>query len=219
MARGLVSAALFSVCLLSSNALAQTAVTAGATSNVAQAEARGAYAHGLAQQVLQVIKNPQYALNQKKQMLSVTFQRTMNMPWLAQRVAGPAWKGASPTQKQTFTNLYSQYLINSYLSALDEQVEQNLETIQIVNIKQEFEDAFVVQSQMNMRQGTHTMVDFVVQENAQGRHIIDIVVEGISMLHTHRAELGAMAQREGLGSVISKLERITQTPTTLSMRQ
>lgn len=205
---------------LASNAYAQP-YTAGTTSSAANTQDRVGYVQYIAQRVLAIVKTPEQTLSQKKHLLEQEFLRTVNTQWRARHVAGKTWDSASPNQQQHYTQLYARYLINTYMSALNEQTEKNLVDITIMGIDEDYDDAFMVHTKMVMTNGSNTAVDFVVQEAAGQRHIIDIVLSGVSMLRTHRAELGDLAASKGMDGTIARLEQIVNAPApiTLSMRE
>lgn len=180
---------------------------------VVQAQAvvqtREAFTANVAGQVLNIIHNPNTTLSSKKAMLENTFMQVVDLPWIAQFVAGKSWGTANDTQRKRFTALYAKYLTGTYLAGLDEKSVNSLQDIKVTNIEDAFDDAFIVQTQMVMAQGDNVKVDYLVRERDGSRKVIDITLQGVSLLRSHRQELGAMAEAKGMDAVIAALQEKT----------
>lgn len=182
----------------------------------AGAPTRQAYVNDVVQRVLNIVQDPAQPHSQKKSLLEREFVRTVDTRWIAEHVAGEAWKQASTQEQNAYAQLYTHYLIQTYMAGIDEQTEKNLRDIRVLGIDSEYEDAFVVRTEMVMREGKNVHVHFVVQEHGAERKIIDVVLNGVSMLHTHREELGTLARTQGMPVVIAKLQDLIARKQTLA---
>lgn len=173
---------------------------------VAPMQTREAFVRGLTGQVMGIIHQPDTAIDVKKKQLEGTFLQVVDLGWIAQTVLGKPWEGASAQQRAQYVQLYGKYLSSMYLAGLTETTEQNLREIRVMGMDDAFDDAFVVHTQMVMAQGNNVAVDYLVREENGQRKVMDIILEGVSMLKTHRAELGALASSKGMDGVITALQ-------------
>lgn len=167
---------------------------------------RGHFVRSVTAQVLGILHHPGHALSAKKAQLETLFLHVVDLDWIARFVIGAPWEQASPQQRSAYVALYGRYLSGSYLAGLDETSERNLRDIQLLSMEDAFEDAFLVHTQMVMAEGDPVRVDYLVRE-AGGQHkVIDIVLEGVSLLKTHRQELGTLARSGGMEGIIAALQ-------------
>ena len=55
-------------------------------------------------------------------------------------------------------------------------------------------------------------VDFRVRKRDEGYKVIDVSVEGISMLHTHRVEFASVVNRKGIDGLLDDLRARVEAP-------
>jgi phospholipid transport system substrate-binding protein len=183
---------------------APVAVTIAATP--AMVETRDSYVHGVTTQVLGIIHQSGVPLATKKAQLEKTFLKVADVTWIAQFVIGKPWQSATEQQRAQYVSLYGKYLTGMYLAGLDEKSEQNLRDIKVLDIEDAFDDAFLVHTQMVMAAGNNIAVDYMVREENGQRKLVDITLEGVSMLKSHRSELGGLASSKGIDAVIAALQ-------------
>lgn len=172
----------------------------------APGQTRAGFVRGLTNQVLGIVHHSGTPLAVKKQQLEATFMQVVDLRWIAQFVVGKPWDTATAQQRDQYVGLYGKYLSSMYLAGLDEKSEENLRDITVLGMDDAFEDAFMVHTQMVMVQGNNIAVDYMVREEAGQRKVVDIVLEGVSMLKSHRSELGAVASAKGMDGLIAALQ-------------
>ncbi|MBY0407857.1 MAG: ABC transporter substrate-binding protein [Rickettsiales bacterium] len=182
------------------------------------AQSREAFVGGVTQQVLGILHNNGTSLAMKKTQLEHTFGQVTDVAWIAQSVMGSAWESANAQQREEYVGLYSQYLSGTYLAGLDEQTQHKVRDIRVTGMEDMFEDAFMVHTQLVMTEGQPISVDYLVREDGGARKVVDIVLEGVSTLKSHRAELGALAKARGVDGVIRALHD-KMRGTQLALRQ
>src|SRR3954451_6751628 len=71
-------------------------------------------------------------------------------------------------------------------------------------------DDVMVHSEVHGGSTPAAKIDWRVREGADGPRIIDVVIEGVSMVVTHRSEFQAIVQRQGIAGLIETLRARAQ---------
>ena len=193
-------------------------MTAPATTN----QNRETFVKTMTQSVLATLHDGKKPFVEKQTMLRQTFTNVVDMDWIARFVLGKTWNGSTDAQKAQYTALYHTYLTNTYVSNLSEDSEGKLLDIKILGLNNnDDEDTFVVRTDMVMADSDPVKVDYLVRDDSGQYKVIDIRVEGVSLLATHRSEFAELATTDGISGVIGKLEQMVgrnQPTVALSMK-
>jgi phospholipid transport system substrate-binding protein len=111
---------------------------------------------------------------------------------IAQLALGRYWRTARDDQRRTFTTLFERLLLASYARRLD---EYNNQTLKVGNATPSGRDTMVASRLENG--GQPLRIDWRVRRTDAGYRILDVVVEGVSLLVTHRNELASVIERSG----------------------
>jgi phospholipid transport system substrate-binding protein len=119
-------------------------------------------------------------------------------------VLGPPWRSASAGQKQQFIAAFQAYLARKYGAQFREY--QNAKIV-VKDTKDGGRAGVLVQTTV-IRPGQQAVaVDWQVSDRSGAPKVVNLVIEGVSMLANERAEIGAMleASRGDLDGLISQL--------------
>ncbi len=118
-----------------------------------------------------------------------------DMPRISKFVLGRYWNDASDQDRRQFEKLFEDYVVRSYAARFG---EYSGETVKITNSRPESETSTIVQSQIVRPNGAPpAKVDWRVRKDASGFKIIDVDVEGVSMVLTQREQFSSVIQRNG----------------------
>ncbi len=131
--------------------------------------------------------------SQKADRLQNIFQSNSNPPAIARFVAGRYFRDASAADQERFVSLFERYMSFFYADAMQEYSGEELE---ISNVQDAGKKGFVVVSKVANRQPPLT-VNWQVKPSKSGLKVIDLQVEGVSMLITWRNEFAAIIQNNG----------------------
>ncbi len=130
--------------------------------------------------------------------------RYADMPAVAASALGPPWRSASAGQKQQFVAAFQSYLARKYGAQFDEYKNAS---IQVKGTK-DGGKAGVLVSTLVVRPGIDNIaVDWQVSDRSGSPKVVNLVIEGVSMLANERAEVGAMleASRGDIDGLIAQL--------------
>ncbi len=131
-------------------------------------------------------------------------QRYADMPAVAASVLGPPWRGASNAQKQGFVAAFTHYLSRRYGKQFREYRNARIAVIGA----RDGGKAGVLVSTKVVRPGQEDIaVDWQISDRGGSARVVNLVIEGVSMLSGERAQVGAMldAQRGSIDGLIAQL--------------
>jgi phospholipid transport system substrate-binding protein len=122
------------------------------------------------------------------------------------------WRTASEVEKAEFRKLFEDYLIAAYGRRFGTYSGERFVIGQTIP---EEDERAIVRSDVVRASGDVMAVNWRVQRREGHWKVIDIMVEGVSMMVTQRSEFTALLQREG-GSVSALNQRLRQLIATLN---
>jgi len=132
------------------------------------------------------------------------FTRYADVNYIALSALGPAGRTATPAQKAAFTKAFSRYLAVKYGKRFREFVGGQIEVTGAKPVKTFFE----VQSVAKLQGQAPFDVRFQVFEKDGKQRFFNIVIEGVNMLSSERAEIGALLDKNGgnIDAMIAQLK-------------
>jgi phospholipid transport system substrate-binding protein len=130
--------------------------------------------------------------------------RYADMPAVAASVLGPPWRDASQAQRRQFVAAFQHYLARRYGKQFREYRSARID----VTGSRDGGRAGVLVNTRVVRPGQETIaVDWQISERSGAAKVVNLVIEGVSMLANERAEVGAMleAQRGSVDGLIRAL--------------
>lgn len=117
-----------------------------------------------------------------------------DMPVVAASVLGPPWRAATPAQKQAFVPAFQTYLARKYGSQFKDYQNATV----AVTRAQDGGDKGVLVSTRVARPGRQPIaVDWQVSERSGQPKVVNLIIEGVSMLTNERTEVRAMLEAQG----------------------
>ena len=131
------------------------------------------------------------------------FKRYSDLPTIAAYALGVDGRRATSAQKKAFTDAFSGYISRKYGKRFREFIGGRLE----VNGSRTIKNAFEVSSTAYLRGEAPFEVTWHISQSS-GK-MFNMFIEGVNMLLTERAEVGAMLDRAGgsIDSLIATLKR------------
>jgi phospholipid transport system substrate-binding protein len=122
---------------------------------------------------------------------------------IARFVVGRHWRTASDTQRAAYLELFPDYFVRIYSSRFG---SFSGETVEIVRTQKSKSGDSFVQIRVNspaVREPLH--LDFRVRKVEGAYKVIDVMVEGISLLLTQRAEFTSVIAKKGFDGFLATL--------------
>lgn len=129
------------------------------------------------------------------------FERYADVPTIARFSLGVAARSASAAELRAYADAYAGYVSNKYGRRFQEFKGGSID-IRGVRAEGQY---LVVQARADLRGQSPVAVDFHVSDRSGSPKVFNVIIEGVNMLTTERAEIGALLDKAG-GSVA----RLTQ---------
>jgi len=160
---------------------------------------------------LRVLADTKTNETQREQQFAALLRDNFDVPRIARFVLGRYWASASEPDRQRFISLYRDFIIRSYASEFS---EYRGETVTVTNARPESADIMIVNSEIVHPNGDPPVrVTWRVHRDGNNYKIIDVAVEGISMMLAQREEFTSVIQRNGgtIGGLIQAIQQKLQS--------
>jgi phospholipid transport system substrate-binding protein len=138
------------------------------------------------------------ALAEQKVLPHVDFEEAVKL------AAGKSWQSATPEQRQQLAREFRSMLVRIYSSAIDTYRGQ---TMKVLPLRMAPGATEVTVRNQYLRQGRPPVaVEYAMHKTPEGWKIYDIVVEGVSLVLTYRAEFEQVARTAGIEGLIKRLQ-------------
>lgn len=166
-----------------------------AASTAGAAQDASGFIQGLVDDALKALANKQMSQEDKAKEFRTLLDKDFDMPRISRFVLGHYWKDASDQERQKFLALFEEYVVRSYAARFS---EYSGETVKVMGARPESETTTLVRSEILRTNGAPpAKVDWRVHKDGDDFKIVDVDVEGVSMIVTQREEFSSVIQRNG----------------------
>ena len=131
--------------------------------------------------------------------------RYVDMPAVAASVLGQPWRGTDAGQRQAYVAAFRGYLAAKYGAQF---ADYKNSSITVLGSRDGGKAGVLVQTTVKRPGQENVAVDWQVSERSGAAKVVNLVIEGVSMLANERAEVGAMleASRGDVNGLIAQLQ-------------
>jgi len=169
-------------------------VTAIATNQDALAQGAKDFVTDMGKRGIDFLANPNITLDKKKAEFSALLDDSFDMATIGRFSLGPYWQQATPAQQKEYQKLFRAMVIKVYSQRFADYQGQSFD---VQSVRAQNEKDFIVTSFIVPNDGARVQVDWRVRTKGGQYKIVDIVVEGVSMSQTQRADFASVIQRGG----------------------
>lgn len=187
---------------LISSALVALSLLVGSAAMAANPDAAKKFVDTVATQVLALVKNDSLSQTDKQTKIETIFSDKVDIAFVAKFVLGKHWRTATPVQQKDYVAAYRPFILKNYANKLTKYSGQ---TYGLKNARVDG-DASVVTMEINDPNGQKVNVDYRLKGEGSFK-IVDITVEGVSLLATQRSEFNGIVERKGIDGLIEALKK------------
>ena len=164
----------------------------------------GEYINNINTKIIAIASNKNVSDIKRRDQLIIFIDGIVDSDWIAKFVLAKHYRSATDVQKEQFKNLYRQFLINTYAPKFNSFGDQRFEVKGVTNQ----DKYYVVKCVFYPKNSANVLVDFRIRKNPDSADfkVLDIVIEGISLIETQRSEFGSAIAASGLDKFLVDLD-------------
>ena len=141
---------------------------------------------------------------ERRQQLEKVIGNRIAYDEMAKRSLGPQWAQLNEEERQEFVRLYAQLLRDTYSSRFDRYTDEKVEFLQ-ETLQGDYAEVRtrLTSSKFNLD------VDYRMLQRAGDWRVYDIVVDGISLVHSYREQFTKIIRTYSYEELVSKLRQKT----------
>ncbi len=156
----------------------------------------------LGEQAVAVLQQPGLTLEQREARFRELLGTGFDMNTIGRLVMGNDWRKASPEQQADYLELFNEYILRAYSARFGGYAGERLSVIAERPAGQE---DVLVTTRIDRPSGPPINADWRVRVIKDQYRIIDVMVEGISMVMTQRSEFATVINKSGVDGLIEIL--------------
>ena len=183
-------------------ALALNAAPVSAAPEFAAPPKEAQFISALSLKMLEVLQSLDATVDERQSTFEAILVENFDLPRIGQLALGRYWRYANATQKAEYLALFPGYLVQSYTVLVAAYTDERFEVGRVEAASGK--DA-AVHSKVLRTSGPAIHVTWRVRRSRDGLKVVDVSVEGISMVITKRAEFSSVARKRGVDGVLRRL--------------
>ena len=158
-------------------------------------------------QIIQILNDPQYKDPSKRDVQHDNIWKIVRTIFdfkaISRLTVGRYWKKFVPSEKEAFTDVFSQFLGNTYISKI--QGEYQNEEIVFLGQKMISESKALVKTKI-IRAGVETPINYRMYRRKDNWKIYDVKIEGVSLVKNYRNQFRKILLKELPTQLIERVQ-------------
>jgi phospholipid transport system substrate-binding protein len=175
---------------------------AAVTPASASQEAARAFITQLGKETVETLQRPDPAAQKAARMEDI-LRRGLDFPTIGRFVLGRYWNTATPQQREEYLKVFTDFVAKSYSRRLAEEATVN--GFDITNLRDLGEGDYLVQTAISRPSAAPLNYEWRVRNKGGSVKVVDVVVEGVSLIVTHRSDFTSVAGQSGIDGLIASL--------------
>ena len=162
-------------------------------------------------EVLEVINKGKHTHDHKKlpEYIDAKVLPHFNFERMTRLAVGKSWRTATPEQKAALISEFHTMLVRTYTKALTLYKDVSIDT-KPVTVPANADEVMV--KTLILRPGAPPVpVNYEIEKTSAGWKVFDVIVEGISLVATHRGSFAEKVQQSGIDGLIKSLVELNQS--------
>ena len=156
----------------------------------------------LSASVMSTLGDDALSARQKRDQFKTALKESVDWTIVPKLVLARNWKGFSEDQRARFVEVFQQHLVHTYWSNTD---SFSLRAIDVQRGREESNGDWSVVTQFKL-EGSSSAVAYRMRKDGAGNWmIIDVLVEGVSLVANFRSQFNSLLSSEGPDDVIKRL--------------
>ena len=160
----------------------------------------------LGERTIEVLSNESYTAEDRMARYRELLRDGFAVNIIGRFALGRYWRTASPELREEYLALFQEFVLDIYSKRLD---GFSGEIFTIVKSQTLDETDTLVSTEISGGDGPSIRVDYRVRSFEDKFQIVDVLVEGISLIVTQRSEFASIINRDGIEGLLEKLRQYT----------
>ena len=173
-----------------------------------------AFIRALGDDTIAVFKDPGSSPEERKQRYRDLLSTGLDLETIARLVLGRYWRAATAEQQSEYLSLFPEFMLDVYATRLDAYAGATFEVLKVHLLD---ERDSLVRTEVRPSDRAPVRVDYLVRASNGAFKILDVMIEGVSMLRAHRSEFASVINRQGVDGLLALLR--SRSPTAASANQ
>ena len=143
----------------------------------------------------------------RREAMGALIRSTFHVEWISRTVLGRHWRVLDEDERSRFRERLQALVVEVYLPHL---ARYERDRMRVVGARPRGRRDVAVLTELRTDTGGRIEAHWRVRATADGLRIIDLVVEGVSLLRVQREELTAAVQRHGFEGLMERLRERTR---------
>lgn len=164
----------------------------------------------LGDQATAIISEANLSRSERRQAFQQMLHGYFDVELIGRFVLGRHWRSATPEERRAFLDTFETYVLTTYSRRLESYAG---ETLEVGRAQDKGRKGVIVASTLYRPAGAPITVHWRLRQDGDSWRVFDIVVEGVSMVMTHRNEIDTVLRQRGgfeqlLDSLRSMIARV-----------
>jgi phospholipid transport system substrate-binding protein len=155
-----------------------------------------------AEQILVILDDPERTLEQRRAEIGEIAFARFDFRTMTRLVLGRNWKKLTPEQQGEFVRHFAGFLASDYGSRIERYEQQQ---VSVLGERVEPRGDVTVKTKVTGGEFDGAFIDYRMRYRDEDWHIIDVVIEGISLVANFRDQFREVLSREGPERLLEKL--------------
>ncbi len=153
-------------------------------------------------EALAVLGDQSGTLEEREARVRTLLNKSFDFKKIGRFVLGRAWRRASSEQKAEYLKLFTEFVLRTYTSRLGGYSGQSFKVVKTAPLGKR---DVLVTTEIGRPGAPPLLCGWRVRGSEGNYKILDVMVEGISMIATQRSEFAALVRRNGVDGLIETL--------------
>jgi phospholipid transport system substrate-binding protein len=151
--------------------------------------------------VIALLKDDQLDRDIRRDKMREVIDKRFDFRAMSQRTLATNWKKASDSEKQKFTELFSELIQNSYVSKIESYTN---ETVEYPAEKKKGRKAVV--NTLIITSSAEIPVNYSVYQKDGSWLVYDVIIEGVSLISNYRSSYQEIVKKDGFDGLLARME-------------
>jgi len=166
----------------------------------------------LADKAISQLTSPSMSQGERETAFRELLREHFDVPAIGRSALGRYWRVAKPDEQTEYMSLFEDLIVATYAARFRDYGGENLDILTASKLGSEDSNVVLVRSQISRNVAKPIRLDWRVSQASGDPKVVDMVIEGVSMMQTQRSEFTSVIVRNGnkVAGLITELRAKTK---------